>query len=115
MIVTVEEFKALHPTTLPDSTLSMIIEGVESFVVQYTNNDFVNRNTGEVDYPVAVKIGAIHLANWEIEGRNKVGVSSETISRHSVSYDSSAFSGSSSKGYPGSLLGFLYPWMKARF
>lgn len=115
MIVTVEEFRSLHPTNLSDSTLSMIIEGVESFIVRFTNNDFVSRITGEKEYPMDVRIGAIQLANWEISGRNKVGISSETISRHSVSYDSSVSSSSSSKGYPGSLLGFLYPYLKARF
>lgn len=68
----------------------------------------------KVKYPMDVKMGIINLMKWEIENRDKVGVSSETISRHSVTYfDMNGEN--SSMGYPKALLGFLKPYYKARF
>lgn len=65
-----------------------------------------------VHYPTDVKLGVVNLFKWDME--KKVGVQSETISRHSVSYFN--MDGDNSKmGYPKSLLGFLKPYMKARF
>lgn len=68
----------------------------------------------KVVYPMDVKMGVVNLMKWEENNRDKVGVQSETLSRHSVTYfnmdgDNSAM------GYPKSLLGFLKPYMKARF
>ena len=46
--------------------------------------------------------------------RDKVGIKSETLSRHSVTYyDQDA--GNQVMGYPASLMGFLSPYIKARF
>ena len=68
----------------------------------------------KVVYPMDVKMGVVNMLKWDLENREKVGVQSETISRHSVTYfnmdgDNSAL------GYPKSLTGFLKPYMKARF
>jgi hypothetical protein len=75
----------------------------------------VERNlVTKVEYPADVKVGVINLMKWEMTNRNKVGIKQETISRHSVTY----FDQDSSNqvmGYPVSLLGFLKPYMKARF
>jgi hypothetical protein len=68
----------------------------------------------KVVYPADVKMGVANLMKWEIDNRDKVGVASETISRHSVTYFN--MDGDNSlMGYPKSLLGFLKPYMKARF
>lgn len=68
----------------------------------------------KVEYPADVKEGVIELMAWEVKNRKKVGIKSETISRHSVSYyDQDA--DNQVMGYPVSLLGFLDPYMKARF
>lgn len=68
----------------------------------------------KVVYPENVVLGAIDLLKWEMNNREKVGVSSETISRHSVTYFNMDGS-NSSMGFPSSLLGFLEPYRKARF
>lgn len=66
-----------------------------------------------VRYPADVQMGALNMLTWEAENRSKVGVQSETISRHSVTFfDQSA--ANTSMGYPVSLLGFLRPYKKAR-
>ena len=68
----------------------------------------------KIYYPYDVVIGAVNMLKWDIENREKVGIQSETISRHSVTYFN--MDGDNSvMGYPKSLLGFLKPYMKARF
>ncbi len=68
----------------------------------------------KIMYPADVQQGVIDLMLWESENRQKVGIKSETISRHSVTYyDQDA--NNQVMGYPVSLLGFLKPYMKPRF
>lgn len=68
----------------------------------------------KVAYPIDVVMGVINMLNWDLENRDKVGIQSETISRHSVTYFNMD-GDNSSMGYPKSLLGFLKPYRKARF
>lgn len=68
----------------------------------------------KVEYPANIQAGVLDLMKWEIANRQKVGIKSETLSRHSVSYfDQDA--NNQVMGYPVALLGFLRPYMKARF
>lgn len=68
----------------------------------------------KVVYPADVKLGVANMLKWQLENGDKVGVSSETISRHSVTYfDMSG--DNSTMGFPKAVLGFLRPYMKARF
>lgn len=68
----------------------------------------------KVEYPADVKVGVINLMKWKMTNRNKVGIKQESISRYSVTYfDQDA--NNQVMGYPVSLLGFLKPYMKARF
>lgn len=67
-----------------------------------------------VKYPLDIVIGAVNMIKWDLDNRDKVGIQSETISRHSVTYFN--MDGENSiVGYPKSLTGFLKPYMKARF
>lgn len=72
-----------------------------------------------IDYPADVVACCINLLEWEAKFRDKVGIKSETLSRHSVTYfnmDESATGGTSNiMGYPASLLGCLKAYKKARF
>lgn len=68
----------------------------------------------KVVYPYDVKMGVVNMLKWDLNNREKVGISSETISRHSVTYfDMGA--DNSIMGYPRALLGFLTPYKRARF
>lgn len=68
----------------------------------------------KIVYPMDVKMGVVNMMKWDLENREKVGIQSETISRHSVTYFN--MDGDNSlMGYPKSLIGFLKPYMKARF
>jgi hypothetical protein len=68
----------------------------------------------KVEYPVDVVMGAVNMIKWDLENRDKVGIQSETISRHSVTYFN-LDGDNSTIGYPKSLLGFLNSYKKARF
>ena len=68
----------------------------------------------KIEYPPAVKSGVINLMKWEVGNRDKVGIKSETLSRHSVTYFD-LDSNNQVMGYPVSLLGFLELYKKARF
>lgn len=67
-----------------------------------------------VVYPHDVKMGVVNMMKWELENRAKMGIASETISRHSVTYISMD-GDNSTMGFPKSVLGFLKPYMKAKF
>lgn len=68
----------------------------------------------KVVYPADVKLGVANMLKWQLENGDKVGVSSETISRHSVTYFNMD-GDNSTMGFPKAVLGFLRPYMKARF
>ena len=170
MIITVEELKKVSElSNIPDEQLTVMCEGIEDFIRQYTNNNFIVKNVtfntpsmdgkletvsplfkigdtvlisnskynngvyvltaidGTLDkelfdddnkvtlvkYPPAVKLGVIKLLQYNAKMDDKVGISSESLSRHSVSYAQP--SSDSICGYPSSLMSFLKPYMKARF
>lgn len=66
-----------------------------------------------VRYPADVVFGALNLMKWDVDHRRRVGLQSETLSRHTVSYDVNG--DKKGQGYPTSMLGFLKGYMKARF
>lgn len=68
----------------------------------------------KVVYPADVKLGVARMLQWQLDNGEKVGVQSETISRHSVTYFNMD-GDNSSMGFPKSLMGFLRPYRKARF
>ena len=114
MIMTVAEFRRFVSTEEDDPILEAKLQAVELMIQGYTNNDFKRHLTPEGEYPMDVKMGVVNLMKWEQNNRDKVGVSSETISRHSVTYFN--MDGDNSiMGYPKSLMGFLKPYKRARF
>lgn len=94
------------------------------YVITEIGNDFIRVNADlykypnnlitKVEYPANIKAGVIDLMKWEVKNRQKVGIKSETLSRYSVNYyDQDA--NNQVMGYPVTLLGFLKPYIKARF
>ena len=75
----------------------------------------VNHNlVTKVEYPIDIQVGVINLMKWEVTSRDKVGIKSETLSRHSVTYYDQD-KNNQSMGYPVTLLGYLEPYKIARF
>ena len=93
--------------------LTDVIVGVALVVDDYlfTEGDVL---VTKIEYPADVVVGALNMLKWDLESRDKVGIQSETISRHSVTYFNMD-GDNSSIGYPTALTGFLKPYMKARF
>lgn len=114
MIISAEEVKKYITTTMEDSVLEVKLQALELSIQRYTNNDFKRCLTAEGGYPADVKMGVVNMLKWDLENRDKVGVQSETLSRHSVTYFNMD-GDNSTMGYPKSLLGFLKPYMRARF
>ena len=72
-----------------------------------TNTNMVTK----IKYPADVVQCAVDLYKWKMKMGDKVGVKSETISRHSVTYEDSA---TLYMGYPVGILNGLYLHKKAR-
>ena len=68
----------------------------------------------KVVYEEDIQEGVINMLKWDLKMRKKIGIKSETLSRHSVTYFDMD-KNNSLKGYPSSLLNFLDDYMKARF
>ena len=66
----------------------------------------------KIKYPADVVQCAVDLFSWKQNMGDKVGIKSETISRHSVTYEDSA---TLFMGYPVGILSGLSLHMKARF
>ena len=65
----------------------------------------------KVTYPDDVIDCCINMLEWELKYRSKIGIKSETLSRHSVTYEDS---NSLFMGYPKGILGCLELYKKAR-
>ena len=93
-----------------------VIQSIEDHMITL-DKDLLDESTvlvTKVEYPADVIIGVVNMMKWDLENREKVGIQSETISRHSVTYFN--MDGDNSLiGYPKSFVGFLKPYMRARF
>lgn len=89
--------------SVDDSTFT-VLESVED------ENDVL---VTKIAYPADVVACAVNMMEWEVNNRSKVGIQSETLSRHSVTYFNQD-AGNQAMGYPVSLLGCLKAYRKAR-
>lgn len=120
MIMTVEELKGLTPQiSVSDEYIAFWLEGIEKAIQAETNNGFerYRGEDGEIEYPADIKLGVLELYKYAQSGiaeKAKQGIASETISRHSVSYQAPT-KAETIAGYPASLMGFIDPYRRARF
>lgn len=117
--------EALTPFNVGDTvqiTESQLNEGLftvkevdkSTFKVNEDVEDEAGVLVTKIVYPMDVKMGVVNMMKWELDNRDKVGIQSETISRHSVTYFNMD-GDNSTIGFPKSLIGFLKPYIKARF
>ena len=83
-----------------------------TFTVEEAVRDEKDVLVTKVVYPADVIDCCVNLMEWEVNYRGKVGIKSETLSRHSVTYEDS---GTMFMGYPAALLGCLKSYRKVRF
>ena len=117
MIFTVDELKKLAPSlTGSDDLLALKLEGIEQAIKGETNNDFSRfaDETGAIQWPDDIKLGVLHLIQWDEAYREKQGLASETISRHSVTYAGNT-AAETVAGFPAAMFAFVDPYRKARF
>ena len=115
MILTVSELRQYIITDETDQVLEAKLQALEVSIRNHTNNNFkriLAENNGE--YPMDIKMGVVNLMKWELDNREKVGIASESISRHSVTYFDMT-GDNSTMGYPVALVGFLKPYKRAQF
>ena len=86
----------------------------DTFTVNEKTRDEIDVFITQVEYPEDVKVGVMELLKYDLENREKAGVQSETISRHSVTYQA-LDKNNTVQGYPTHLMGFLRRHVKARF
>lgn len=90
------------------------ITGDTTFTVNEDIADMVSVDVLKVQYKMDVVLGVVEMIRWDLEKRDKVGIKSETISRHSVTYsDTTEFH--PKLDYPKVLCGFLDEYKKPRF
>lgn len=84
-----------------------------TFMVNEETRDEDDVLVTKIAYPADVVACCLNLLEWEVNNRNKVGIQSETLSRHSVTYFN--MDGANQvMGYPASLLGCLKAYRKVR-
>lgn len=115
-----------HPFIRVGDTIQISESNVNDglYVVTEIGDDFIradselfpidNNLVTKIDYPADVQQGVIKLMRWEVESMNRIGIKSETLSRHSVTYFDQD-KNNQVMGFPVSLLGFLEIYKKARF
>ena len=85
----------------------------QSFTVSDATRDEESVLITKVVYPADVVACAVNLLEWEVNNRDRVGIQSETLSRHSVTYFN--MDGNNQvMGYPSSRLGCLKAYRKMR-
>ena len=99
---------------MPGELVTVVTVADGSVTVKEDLSDESGVVVTKVKYPMDVKIGIVNLVKWELEHRDKVGVASESISRHTVNYIDQT-GANTVMGFPVSLMGFLKPYRKARF
>lgn len=94
-------------------TVISIENGIKTIEPLY---DYPNQLITKIEYPIDVIEGAIDVLSWEIieKGKEKTDVSSESISRHNVTYKDRT-NENTINGYPIELFNFCENYMRARF
>lgn len=92
----------------------VVVEAIEGnlITVDKTLIDESHILVTKVEYPADVIDCVVELMEWNLNYGGKVGIKSETLSRHSVTYEDSA---TLFMGYPVGILNGLKLYMKARF
>lgn len=116
MIMTIDELRRFVVTQEEDQALEVRLQALEASIKRYTNNDFTRvllENGGA--WPADIKMGVVKLVQYDMsKAAKKAGIAAETLSRHAVTYEARTAENTAA-GYPIALMGFLKPYMRARF
>lgn len=101
----------ISETALNKGLFTVVAVDDSTFTLKEAVKDERDVLVTKIHYPADVVDCCVNLLEWEINNRAKVGVKSETLSRHSITYEDSA---TMVEGYPKSLLGCLKAYRKCR-
>jgi hypothetical protein len=82
-----------------------------TFMVNEETRDEDDVLVTKIEYPADVVNCCLELLEWAVGYAGKVGIKSETLSRHSVTYEDSS---TMLMGFPAAMLGCLKPYRKCR-
>ena len=108
----VDDTVMITGTKLNKGLFTVVSVEDSSFTVAEDVKDEKDVLITRVHYPEDVVDCCLNLLEWEKDNRQKVGIKSESLSRHSVTYEDSA---SMFNGYPVGILNAVQPYKKARF
>lgn len=94
-----------------DDVLREKLDAAEAAVKAYCNNTFPASRFPD-GLPLDVQMGIVSMVAWQLGAGKKVGIASETLSRHSVSYAQNA--DDSIMGYPRGIMGFCRPYRRCK-
>lgn len=122
-IITKEQFKTYINTPVKnaftdsiisgsyDELIDVIISDVEDYVIEYCNNDFINIDTNETEYPTGIKRVIIDMIKYNLFNNVDPNVQSKTLGDMSISYKSETMNNE----YPESILRSLNKYRKVKF
>lgn len=95
------------------------IKAIENGKISFEEDIFDSEHNlcTKIEYPLDIIDGALELLDYDVNPnstKKKVGISSETISRHSVTYKNMD-KNNMIEGYPAELFSFCSKYEKARF
>ena len=108
----VDDTVMITETKLNKGLFTVLSVEDSSFTVAEDVKDEKDVLVTKVVYPADVVDCCLNLLEWEKDNRKKVGIKSETLSRHSVTYEDSA---SMFMGYPIGILNAVQLYKKVRF
>jgi hypothetical protein len=101
----------ISETTLNKGLFTVVNSDDSTFEVAEPVKDEKDVLVTKISYPPDVVDCCVNLMEWEVNNRGKVGIKSETLSRHSVTYEDSA---SMFRGYPKGILSTVSHYRKVR-
>lgn len=112
MLFNIGDTVQITESDLNEGLFTVVAVTVAGFSVAEEVKDEEKVLVTKVEYPEDIVDCALNLLEWDINNRQKVGIKSETLSRHSVTYEDSA---SMFMGYPLGILSGAKPHRKVRF
>lgn len=105
--MTVSEVKILllipETNTKYDDFLTTLLPIIESFVQRYCNRDFLNTDTGEIDYPDGIKMVIAQMCRYHIK-ESQMQLDAIRANNNTMLPQ-----------YPSDLLSVLRQWRRVRF
>ncbi len=92
MITTLDKARTILGVTDSDALIEELIPMVEADYLLIRNKAF-DEVDGEVVYPTGAEFTAIKMIGYHLKTQGQQGIASESLSRHSVTYQTSSLSG----------------------